>query len=80
LALSQRPAPEALARRWFSYIICGVAAMIFGIVMLMSRPDRTLNNPKGDHEGRIGKLAPGPKAPQAGPATPPPHTTPIVPK
>jgi hypothetical protein len=39
LALSTRPDPEVLARRWFSYFIITIATAIVGIVLLLSSTD-----------------------------------------
>ena len=75
LALPNRPEPEALARRWFSYLIMTVAVTIVGIAALMLFvPERPGPNPRTGDTARIGTLAPPPIQKTAGapPAAPPP--------
>lgn len=83
LALPNRPEPEALARRWFSYLIMTVAATIIGITaLLLFMPERPGPNPRKADTARIGKLAPPPpieKTAGAPPVVPPPHAVPAQP-
>jgi hypothetical protein len=74
LALSQRPEPEALARRWFTYFICTIAAAILGIwTLLLTVPERPGTNPRvGDARERAaeGTRAPPPIQKMSNPHAP----------